>query len=105
MNIVYSPEKVKKLAEEDARKAKEKRKKNGPSFLEKALEVRNEQGDSMPTLQQAKKKYDDDDDENDDDDDDEKKLSKAQLKELNRQKLNEARRRYAEKYGDEYKEE
>ena len=47
--------------------------------------------------------------EDEDDDDEEEpvdktKLSKAELKELQRKKLNEARRRMAEKYGDEYTE-
>ena len=44
--------------------------------------------------------YDDDDD--DDDGDETKKLSNRELKELQRKKLNEARKRMAEKYGDEY---
>ena len=38
-------------------------------------------------------------------DDEEKKLSKAELKELQRKRLNEARKRMAEKYGDDYTEE
>ena len=37
--------------------------------------------------------------------DEEKKLSKAELKELQRKRLNEARKRMAEKYGDDYTEE
>lgn len=102
LNIFYSPAKIKELAAKDAEKAKQKRKKNGPSFLERAIEIRNEQGPNAPTLKEAKKKYDDDED--DDGSDEDKKLTKAQQKERNRQKLNEARRRYAEKYGDEYTE-
>ncbi|MBQ8378677.1 MAG: hypothetical protein IJX42_06070 [Oscillospiraceae bacterium] len=34
----------------------------------------------------------------------EKKLSKSEIKDLQRQRLNEARKRMAEKYGDEYHE-
>jgi YidC/Oxa1 family membrane protein insertase len=36
--------------------------------------------------------------------DDDEKLSKSALKELQRQRLNEARKRMAEKYGDTYDE-
>ena len=43
-------------------------------------------------------------DEENAEEDGEKKLSKAEIKDLQRQRLNEARRRMAEKYGDEYKE-
>ncbi len=106
LNLVYTPEKIKALAEKDAQKAKAKRKKKGPSFMERALEVRNEQGSNPPSVKEAKKKYSefDDDDKSSDDDDDDKKLSKSQRRDRDRQKLNEARKRYAEKYGDEYKE-
>lgn len=101
LNIFYNPAKIKELAAKDAEKAKQRRKKKGPSFLEKAIEIRNEQGPNAPTLKEAVKKYDDEDD---DGSNENKKLTKAQQKERNRQKLNEARRRYAEKYGDEYTE-
>ena len=101
LNLVYTPDKIKELAEKDAEKAKQRKK--GPSMLERALEVRNEQqGGKKVALE--KDTDDDDDDDNDSDDDGDKKLTKAQQKESNRQKLNEARRRYAEKYGDEYHE-
>lgn len=100
LNIVYNPDKIKELAEKDAEKAKAKRKKKGPGFMERALEVRQEQGDSMPTLKEAqnkgKAKY------SEFDDDEPKKLSKSQQKQANSEKLKEARRRYAEKYGDTY---
>lgn len=102
LSLVYTPDKIKELAAKDAEKAKEKRKKKGPSFMERALEVRNEQGSTPPTVEQAKKKYSEFDD--DDDDGDDKKLSKSQRRDRDRQKLNEARKRYAEKYGDEYNE-
>ena len=39
-----------------------------------------------------------------DDEDKERKLSKAEMKELQRKRINEARRRMAEKYGEEYNE-
>ena len=97
LNIFYSPAKIRELVEKDIAKNKEKRKKKGPSMMEMALEVRNEQA--------ANKKIEEKPQEDEEEEDgEEKKLTKAQLKELNRQKLNEARKRYAEKYGDEYKE-
>ena len=54
----------------------------------------------MPKPSDAKKKrvYADDNDA------EPEKLSKSKQKDQNRQKLNEARKRYAEKYGDEYTE-
>jgi YidC/Oxa1 family membrane protein insertase len=104
LNIVYSPAKLKVIAEKEAEKAKAKRKKKGPSLMERAIEVRNEQGPEKPSLSDAKKASGDDDDDDDSDEDEDVKLSKAQIKEKNRQKLNEARKRYAEKYGDDYTE-
>jgi YidC/Oxa1 family membrane protein insertase len=102
LNIVYSPAKLKVIAEKEAQKAKEKRKKKGPSFMERAIEIRNEQGAEMPTKASARKYVEEEDEE---DDGEPAKLSKTQIKEQNRQKLNEARKRYAEKYGDEYTDE
>ena len=106
LNLVYTPDKIKEMAAKDAEKAKAKRKKKGPSFMERAIEVRNEQGSNPPSVKEAKKKYSefDDDADGDDDEGEEKKLSKSQRRDRDRQKLNEARKRYAEKYGDEYKE-
>lgn len=96
LNMVYTPEHVEELI----KKEDEKKKKSGKkSFMEKALEAQ-QQG-----LEGRKKSYSDDDDDDDEEEEtEEKKLSKAELKELQRKKLNEARKRMAEKYGDEYKE-
>jgi YidC/Oxa1 family membrane protein insertase len=63
--------------------------------------MQNEQRGISP----AKSADDTSDDDDDDDDDSEKKLSKKELREIQRKKLNEARKRMAEKYGDEYTEE
>lgn len=101
LNIVYTPEKIKELAAKDAEKAKQRKKNKGPSMFEKALELQNEQNKGSSAVKLEKKKKDDNDG---DDDNDDKKLTKSQQKEANRQKLNEARKRYAEKYGDEYHE-
>lgn len=103
LNICYSPAKIKELAAKDAAKAKERRRKNGPGLMERALEIRNEQ-EAAASGKSSTKKADDTEDHGDADDelDGEQKLSKAQRRERDRQKLNEARKRYAEKYGDEY---
>ena len=96
LNMVYTPEHVEELIKkEDAKKKKSGKK----SFMERALEAQ-QQG-----LEGRKNLPDDSDDDDDEEDTEEKKLSKAQLRELQRKKLNEARKRMAEKYGDEYKEE
>ncbi len=95
LNMVYTPEHVEELIKkEDAKKKKSGKK----SFMERALEAQ-QQG------LEGRKSLPDDSDDDDDEDTEEKKLSKAQLRELQRKKLNEARKRMAEKYGDEYKEE
>lgn len=102
LNMVYTPDKIKEMADKEAAKAKAKRKNKGPSFLEKAIDIRNEQGNTVPTLKDAEKKskakY------SEFDDDEPKKLSKSQQKQAASEKLKEARRRYAEKYGDNYDE-
>lgn len=104
LNIFYSPAKIKELAAKEAEKAKADRKKNGPGFMERALEIRNEQ-EAAALGKSTKKSYDDTQDDSDDDyDTGEQKLTKAQRRERDRKRLNEARKRYAEKYGDEYKE-
>ena len=93
LNTVYTPEHVEKLIKkEDAKKKKSGKK----SFMERALEAQQQGMES--------KKSTSSDDDDDEEETEEKKLSKAELKELQRKKLNEARKRMAEKYGDEYKE-
>lgn len=94
VNKIYTPEYIDKLNEKDKAKRKKKGKK---SFMEKALEaqMQTQGGVSKDT---SPKESDEDSDGED------KKLSKAELKDLQRKKLNEARKRMAEKYGDEYKE-
>lgn len=95
LNMVYTPEHVEELIKkEDAKKKKSGKK----SFMERALEAQ-QQG------LEGRKSLPGDSDDDDEEETEEKKLSKAQLRELQRKKLNEARKRMAEKYGDEYKEE
>lgn len=94
VNKIYTPEYIDKLNAKDAAKKKKKGKK---SFMERALEAQQIQanGGKLPEKKE----------EEDDLIDEEKKLSKAELKELQRKRLNEARKRMAEKYGDDYTEE
>lgn len=96
LNIIYNPQHVKELVEKDIEKQKERRKNGKKSFMERALEMQQEQQRGSSVAQSTEDDTDDDDDVKD------KKLSKYELKELNRKKLNEARKRMAEKYGDEY---
>ena len=98
LNKVYSPAKVKAIVEKEMEEAKQRRKSGKKTFMERALEIQQEQNGRKPIK-------DDDDEDEEDEDKPEKKLSKAELKELQRKKLNEARKRMAEKYGDEYTEE
>lgn len=103
LNILYSPAKIRAQVEAEMEKNKERRKNGKKSFMERAIEMQQEQRGEKP------KRYSDDDDDDDDDGSDDKdgskKLSKQELKEQQRRKLNEARKRMAEKYGDEYTEE
>ncbi|WP_124100371.1 YidC/Oxa1 family membrane protein insertase [Ruminococcus sp. Marseille-P6503] len=102
LNVVYTPEHVKELVQKDIEKDKRKKKKSGKkSFIEKTLEAQEivkaqKNGQTLSDKSSGSDK--------DEDEDSEKKLSKAELKELQRKKLNEARKRMAEKYGDEYNE-
>lgn len=91
LNVLYTPEKVQEMVKKDIEKQKKKNKK--PSMFERALEMQKQQnGEAVSS------------DNNSDDDEEERKLSKAEMKELQRKRINEARRRMAEKYGDEYNE-
>lgn len=93
LNIFYSPERVQEMVKKDMAKNKKKKKKS--SFMERAMAAQNKQNGIS---------NDDSSDDEDDDDGEERKLSKSEVKELQRKKLNEARRRMAEKYGEDYDE-
>ncbi|MGN1134250.1 MAG: YidC/Oxa1 family membrane protein insertase [Oscillospiraceae bacterium] len=91
LNKFYSPDRIKEMVKKDMAKQKKKNKKNGKmSMMEKALAMQN--GQDVKKIEQ-----------NDDDDEDEdRKLTKAERRELQNKRLEEARKRMAEKYGDEY---
>jgi len=92
LNLYYTPARMEKI---DAKET-EKRKKSGKkTFMEKALEAQM-MSQNGGVKAAADKKFDELEEE--------KKLSKSEIKDLQRQRLNEARRRMAEKYGDEYHE-
>ncbi|MCD8108435.1 MAG: YidC/Oxa1 family membrane protein insertase [Oscillospiraceae bacterium] len=93
LNLYLTPARVDKIIAKDNEKAKKKRKKK--SLYQQALEAQ-----QMELQGKNRKSYDDDDEDEDDDAPEEVKLSRAQKKEAERNTLNEARRRYAEKYGD-----
>lgn len=81
LNLYYNPKRVERLLAKAESKAKRK-----PSLYQMALEQQRSQG-SNQTLKE-------------DLDGEEPKLSRAEKKEAQRLTLNEARRRYSEKYGD-----
>ncbi len=79
---IYNPKRVAAMVE----KEKEK-KKNRPSMYERALQAQQGQNGTSPTVVVKENG---------------EKLSKSAMKDFQRQKLNEARQRMAEKYGDVY---
>lgn len=93
LNKVYTPEYVAKLVAKDKEKNKHKKK---SAFMEKYNEMLQEQLKQQNGTQN--KNYGSAKDENGND----IKISKAQMKEYERKIIAEARRRQAEKYGDEY---
>ena len=82
---VYTPERMEKIF---AKEKEKKKKSNKKSMYQRAMEAQ-----ALKDGTYSKPVSSDDGD---------KKLSKAEAKEYQRQLLNEARRRMAEKYGDEY---
>lgn len=87
LNKIYTPERVEAMA---AKESKKKKKKKG--FYQRALEMQQSQAGQTSTNA------------SDDDTDEDRKLTKAERKQAELKRLQEARKRMAEKYGDEYKE-
>ncbi len=98
LNLVYTPERIGRMVDKEMASNKHKKRK---TMMQRMLEMQNADG---TTAEVAKRLYNKDDDDDDDEEEpvNKKELSKAELKELQRKKLNEARKRMAEKYGDEY---
>lgn len=93
INKIYTPEHVAELVEKDKKKKKNQKKKG---MMERYQQLMQEQMAAQNGGRTAVSKV------SDDDDDGEFKLSKSQQKEYERRLINEARKRQAEKYGDEY---
>lgn len=101
LNKVYTPEYVGKLLEKDRAKRKNSKKKGVMErYQQLVAEQMNAQNGGKPSSENTvKAKLSDDDD-----DSGEVKLSKSKQKEYERMLIREARRRQAEKYGEEYTE-
>lgn len=93
LNKIYTPEHVAELVQKDIAKQKKKGK---PTLMEKMAEAQMIQAGKDPA--EIKKALSSDGE----DDDEPKKKSKSELKDEQRKRLNEARKRMAEKYGDDY---
>ena len=89
---IYTPEKMAVFAEKSKANAKNKK----PSLYQRAMDAQK----SQQSLQSGEQSISS----NDENDVSEEKLSKSAVKDLQRQRLNEARKRMAEKYGDTYEE-
>ncbi len=89
LNKIYTPEKVEAMAEKDAKKKKKKK-----GFYQKALEMQQQQAG----VSSSEKPVDDEEF------DEDRKLTKSERKQAELKRLQEARKRMAEKYGDEYSE-
>lgn len=86
LNKIYTPEKVAKM------EAKNSKKKKRPSMYERALAA---QGGNVPNTNGSRAVVLDENG-------NEKKMSKEEKKAYDRQRIAEARKRMAEKYGEEY---
>ncbi|MCX7658149.1 MAG: YidC/Oxa1 family membrane protein insertase, partial [Oscillospiraceae bacterium] len=88
LNKIYTPEKMQEIV----KKEQEKKKRKGPTYMQKVLEQQKamlEQQQGNRPQRQVKV-----------DDDGEIKLSKSAQKDMTSKIIAEARKRYAEKYGD-----
>ena len=88
LNNIYTPERVEAMAAKDSKKKKKK------GFYQRALEMQQNQMGTQDTEQTS----------DDDNADGERKLTKSERKQVDLKRLQEARKRMAEKYGDEYNE-
>ena len=86
LNKIYTPEKVEEMAKKDAKKKKKK------GFYQRALEMQQNQNGTANVQRPAKADTEDED----------RKMTKSERKQAELKRLQEARKRMAEKYGDEY---
>lgn len=105
---IYTPEHVAELNKRDAAKKAAKRK-NKPTFMQRAMELQKQQeaaarangGQPLSAREAVKRQLELNDEELEEG---ERKLSNKEIKDMNRRVIAEARRRMAEKYGEEYQE-
>ncbi len=91
LNKIYTPQRVEQMLEKESKNKKKKKKKG---FYQRALEMQQQQaGAASSSEKDAEEDFDED-----------KKLTKAERKQVELKRLQEARKRMAEKYGDEYEE-
>jgi YidC/Oxa1 family membrane protein insertase len=95
LNNYFNEERSAKILAKESAKVKEKRKNNKQSFMDKMVEQQKVMNGSNDGNSNSKpyQTYDQ-----------REKLSRSEQNELNKKIINEARKRMAEKYGDEYKE-
>jgi YidC/Oxa1 family membrane protein insertase len=106
LNKIYTPEYVAGLVEKDKLKKKDKSKKRS-SMMERYQQMLAEQNGTAPNPDQKQitvsgKLKDDPKDDEDEPKTEAEKISKSKQREIERKLINEARRRQAEKYGEEY---
>lgn len=88
LNKIYTPERVEAMVQKDSKKKKKKK-----GFYQKALEMQQQAGSSNSEKEIVIE-----------DNDEDRKMTKAERKQAELKRLQEARKRMAEKYGEEYKE-
>ncbi|MDR0986758.1 MAG: YidC/Oxa1 family membrane protein insertase, partial [Ruminococcus sp.] len=107
LNKIYTPEYVAKLVEKDKLKKKDKNKKRSAAFERYQQMLAEQNGTAAPEQKRitvSGKLKSDDDDEDLPDPDHPEKISKSKQRDIERKLINEARRRQAEKYGEDYTE-
>ncbi|MDR0903960.1 MAG: YidC/Oxa1 family membrane protein insertase [Ruminococcus sp.] len=106
LNKIYTPEYVAKLVEKDKLKKKDKSKKRNAAFERYQQMLAEKNGTTVPEGNRitVSGKLKNDDDEDLPDPDHPEKITKSKQREIERKLINEARRRQAEKYGEDYTE-
>lgn len=87
----FNEERSAKILAKDKKKYQANRKKKGGTFMDKMLEQQQMMNNTNTNGSKEYKSYDEKD-----------KMSRAKMNDINKQKINEARKRMYEKYGDEY---
>lgn len=102
LNKIYTPEYVAKLVEKDKAKNKKKNSKRQTMYQKYQEMIESQNTQISKNKKSIDEDFDDDSSIDNDNDNSEVKLSKSKQKEFERKIIAEARRRQAEKYGEEY---